>query len=143
MLGKIDKPILLKRGMMSSVQEFLMSAEYIMSEGNYKVILCERGIRTFETSTRSTLDLNAIPVIKQLSHLPIIVDPSHGTGRWDLVLPMAKASIAAGADGLMIEVHPRPEVAFSDGFQSLVPKRYNTLMTEIKPMVTAMGRTLA
>lgn len=142
-LGKIDKPILLKRGMMSSVQEFLMSAEYIMSEGNYRVILCERGIRTFETSTRSTLDLNAVPVIKQLSHLPVIVDPSHGTGRWDLVLPMAKASIAAGADGLMIEVHPRPEVAFSDGFQSLIPKRYFTLMTEIKPLVAAMGRTLA
>ena len=142
-LGKIEKPILLKRGMMSSVQEFLMSAEYIMSEGNYRVILCERGIRTFETSTRSTLDLNAVPVIKQLSHLPVIVDPSHGTGRWDLVLPMAKASIAAGADGLMIEVHPRPEVAFSDGFQSLIPKRYFTLMTEIKPLVAAMGRTLA
>ena len=142
-LGKIEKPILLKRGMMSSVQEFLMSAEYIMSEGNYRVILCERGIRTFETSTRSTLDLNAVPVIKQLSHLPVIVDPSHGTGRWDLVLPMARASIAAGADGLMIEVHPRPEVAFSDGFQSLIPKRYFTLMTEIKPLVAAMGRTLA
>jgi 3-deoxy-7-phosphoheptulonate synthase len=142
-LGKIKNPILLKRGMMSSVQEFLMSAEYIMSEGNYNVILCERGIRTFETSTRSTLDLNAIPVIKQLSHLPIIVDPSHGTGRWDLVLPMAKSSIAAGADGLMIEVHPRPEKAFSDGFQSLIPKRYFSLMTEIKPLVAAMGRTLA
>jgi 3-deoxy-7-phosphoheptulonate synthase len=142
-LGKVEKPILLKRGMMSSVEEFLMSAEYIMSEGNYNVILCERGIRTFETSTRSTLDLNAVPVIKKLSHLPIIVDPSHGTGRWDIVLPMSKSSIAAGADGLMIEVHSRPEVAFSDGYQSLIPKRYYTLMTEIKPLVAAMGRTLA
>ncbi len=142
-LGKIEKPILLKRGMMSTVQEFLMSAEYIMSEGNFRVILCERGIRTFETATRSTLDLNAIPVIKGLSHLPVIVDPSHGTGRWELVLPMSKASIAAGADGLMIEVHPRPEVAFSDGFQSLIPKRFYTLMTEIKPLVAAMGRTVS
>jgi 3-deoxy-7-phosphoheptulonate synthase len=142
-LGKINKPILLKRGMMSTVQELLMSAEYIMSEGNYRVILCERGIRTFETATRSTLDLNAIPVIKQLSHLPVIVDPSHGTGRWDIVLPMAKASIASGADGLMIEVHQRPEVAFSDGFQSLLPKRFHTLMAEIKPLVAAMGRTIA
>jgi len=142
-LGKIGKPIMLKRGMMSTIQEFLMSAEYIMSEGNYNVILCERGIRTFETATRNTLDLNAVPVIKQLSHLPIIVDPSHGTGRWDLVLPMAKSSIAAGADGLMIEVHPHPEMAFSDGFQSLMPKRYYTLMAEIKPLATAMGRTVS
>lgn len=141
-LGKVEKPILLKRGMMSTVQEFLMSAEYILSEGNYRLILCERGIRTFETATRSTLDLNSVPVIKEMSHLPLIVDPSHGTGRWDLVLPMAKASIAAGADGLMIEVHPHPEQAFSDGFQSLLPKRYFTLMTEIKPLVAAMGRTL-
>ncbi|RJP75294.1 MAG: 3-deoxy-7-phosphoheptulonate synthase [Candidatus Abyssobacteria bacterium SURF_17] len=141
-LGKLRKPVLLKRGMMSTVEEFLMSAEYILAEGNYKVILCERGIRTFETSTRSTLDLNAIPVIQKLSHLPVIVDPSHGTGRWDLVLPMAKASVAAGADGLMIEIHPHPEEAFSDGYQSLVPKRYFSLMTEIKPLVAAMGRTL-
>ncbi len=142
-LGKIDKPVLLKRGMMSTVEECLMSAEYILSEGNYRVILCERGIRTFEKVTRSTLDLNSVPVIKNLSHLPVIVDPSHGTGRWDLVLPMAKASIAAGADGLMVEVHPRPEEAFSDGYQSLIPKRFFTLMTEIKPLVAAMGRTLA
>jgi 3-deoxy-7-phosphoheptulonate synthase len=142
-IGKTEKPVLLKRGMMSTVEEFLMSAEYILSEGNFRVILCERGIRTFETATRSTLDLSAIPVIKQLSHLPIIVDPSHGTGRWDLVMPMAKAAIAAGADGLMVEVHPQPELAFSDGFQSLIPKRYRTLMTEIKPLVAAMGRTLA
>jgi 3-deoxy-7-phosphoheptulonate synthase len=142
-LGKVDKPVLLKRGMMSTVEECLMSAEYILSEGNYRVILCERGIRTFEKVTRSTLDLNAVPVVKNLSHLPVIVDPSHGTGRWDLVLPMAKASIAAGADGLMVEIHPRPEEAFSDGYQSLIPKRYFTLMTEIKPLVAAMGRTLA
>ena len=141
-IGKVERPVLLKRGMMSTVQEFLMSAEYILSEGNYRVILCERGIRTFETSTRSTLDLNSVPVIKQLSHLPVIVDPSHGTGRWDLVIPMAKASIAAGADGLMIEVHTRPEEAFSDGYQSLIPKRYFTLMTEIKPLVAAAGRTM-
>jgi 3-deoxy-7-phosphoheptulonate synthase len=141
-IGKTEKPVLLKRGMMSTIQEFLMSAEYILSEGNYRVILCERGIRTFETATRSTLDLNSIPVIKKLSHLPVIVDPSHGTGHWDLVLPMAKASIAAGADGLMIEVHSHPELAFSDGYQSLLPKRYYTLMTEIKPIVAAMGRTV-
>jgi len=141
-LGKIDKPVLLKRGMMSTIEEFLMSAEYILSEGNYKVILCERGIRTFETATRSTLDLNAIPVIKSLSHLPVIVDPSHATGRWDLVLPMSKASIAAGADGLMIEVHPHPEEAYSDGFQSLLPERYFALMKEIKPLVSAMARTM-
>lgn len=141
-IGKSEKPVLLKRGMMSTIQEFLMSAEYILSEGNYRVILCERGIRTFETATRSTLDLNSIPVIKRLSHLPIIVDPSHGTGHWDLVLPMAKASLAAGADGLMIEIHPHPEEAFSDGYQSLLPKRYYTLMTEIKPIVAAMGRTV-
>jgi 3-deoxy-7-phosphoheptulonate synthase len=142
-LGKIDKPVLLKRGLMSTVEEFLMSAEYILAEGNYKVILCERGIRTFETATRSTLDLNCIPVIKQLSHLPIIVDPSHATGRWDLVLPMSKASIAAGADGLLIEVHPHPEEAYSDGYQSLLPERYFSLMKEIRPLVSAMDRTMA
>ncbi len=142
-LGKANKPILLKRGMMSTVEEFLMSAEYILSEGNYQVILCERGIRTFETSTRSTLDLNSIPVIKKLSHLPIIVDPSHGTGRWDLILPMAKASIAAGADGVMVEVHPHPEEAFSDGYQSLLPQRYLTMMSEIRPVAAAIGRMVA
>lgn len=141
-LGKTDKPILLKRGMMSTIEEFLMSAEYILSEGNYRVILCERGIRTFETATRSTLDLNAIPVIKKLSHLPVVVDPSHATGRWDLVLPMSKASLAAGADGLLIEVHPRPEEAFSDGFQSLLPERYLSLMEEIKPLVSVMNRKM-
>ncbi|GAB4344948.1 MAG: 3-deoxy-7-phosphoheptulonate synthase [Candidatus Abyssubacteria bacterium] len=142
-LGRVNKPVLLKRGMMSTIEEFLMSAEYILSEGNYQVILCERGIRTFETSTRSTLDLNAVPIIKKLSHLPIIVDPSHGTGRWDLILPMSKAALAAGADGLMIEIHQHPEEAFSDGYQSLIPKRYYSLMTEIKPLVAAMGRTMA
>ncbi len=141
-LGKIDKPILLKRGMMSTIEEFLMSAEYILSEGNYKVILCERGIRTFETATRSTLDLTSIPIIKKLSHLPIVVDPSHATGRWDMVLPMSKASVAAGADGLMIEVHPRPEEAYSDGFQSLMPERYYSLMKEIQPLVSAMNRVM-
>lgn len=141
-IGKIEKPVLLKRGMMSSVQEFLMSAEYILSEGNYRVILCERGIRTFENSARSSLDLNSVPIIKKLTHLPIIVDPSHGTGRWDLILPMSKAAIAAGADGLMIEVHPNPELAFSDGFQSLLPERFYSLMTEIEPIVSVMGRKL-
>ncbi|MBI4829979.1 MAG: 3-deoxy-7-phosphoheptulonate synthase [Candidatus Lindowbacteria bacterium] len=142
-VGRTKKPILLKRGMMSTVEELLMSAEYILSEGNNRVILCERGIRTFETVTRNTLDLNSIPSIKKLSHLPVIVDPSHGTGRWDLVLPMAKASIAAGADGLIIEIHPRPEEAFSDGYQSLIPERYYELMNEVRPLIAAMGRTMA
>ncbi len=119
--GEVKKPVLLQRGISSTIQEFLMAAEYILSEGNYDVVLCERGIRTFETATRFTLDLNAIPVIKKLSHLPIIVDPSHGTGHWEYVNAMAKAGIACGADGLMIEVHMRPEIAFSDGIQSLKP----------------------
>ena len=141
-VGEAKKPVLLKRGMSSTIQEFLMAAEYILSEGNYDVVLCERGIRTFETATRFTLDLNAIPVIKKLSHLPIIVDPSHGTGHWEYVTAMAKAGIACGADGLMIEVHMRPEIAFSDGIQSLKPTLFRELMREIAPFVQAAGRRL-
>ncbi|MFB3816655.1 MAG: 3-deoxy-7-phosphoheptulonate synthase [Candidatus Methylomirabilales bacterium] len=141
-VGEAGKPVLLKRGMSTTVQEFLMAAEYILSEGNYNVVLCERGIRTFETATRFTLDLNAIPVIKKLSHLPVIVDPSHGTGHWEYVAPMAKAAVACGADGLMIEVHSRPETAMSDGIQSLKPARFRQLMQEIAPFVAAAGRTL-
>ncbi len=141
-VGSHDKPVLLKRGMSSTVKELLMSAEYIMSEGNYKVILCERGIRTFEDSTRNTLDLTAVPVVKQLSHLPVIVDPSHGTGKWDLVAPMAMAAIAAGADGLMIEVHPNPEEALSDGAQSLLPEKFARLMSSLRFVAEAVGRTV-
>ncbi|MEK6680427.1 MAG: 3-deoxy-7-phosphoheptulonate synthase [Nitrospirota bacterium] len=141
-VGGYEKPVLLKRGLSATIKEFLMSAEYIMSKGNAKVMLCERGIRTFETYTRNTLDLSAVPVIKKLSHLPVIVDPSHGVGRWDLVAPMAKAAIAAGADGLIIEVHPNPEEAFSDGEQSLKPKVFKELMKELRLVAQAVGREL-
>lgn len=141
-VGGYDKPVLLKRGLSATIKEFLMSAEYIMAKGNTKVMLCERGIRTFETYTRNTLDLSAIPVIKKLSHLPVIVDPSHGVGKWDLVAPMAKAAVAAGADGLIIEVHPNPEEAFSDGEQSLKPKAFKELMKELKVIAKAVGREL-
>jgi 3-deoxy-7-phosphoheptulonate synthase len=141
-VGETKRPVLLKRGISSTIQEFLMAAEYILSEGNYDVVLCERGIRTFETSTRFTLDLNAVPVIKKLSHLPVLVDPSHGTGHWEYVTPLAKAAIACGADGLMIEVHMRPEIAFSDGVQSLKPANFRQLMQEIAPFVQAAGRHL-
>ncbi|TDJ48388.1 MAG: 3-deoxy-7-phosphoheptulonate synthase [Nitrospina sp.] len=141
-LGKVDKPVLLKRGMMTTIKEFLMSAEYILSEGNRQVILCERGIRTFETATRNTLDLSCIPVLKKETHLPIIVDPSHATGHWDLVEPMARAAIAAGADGLMIEVHPDPINAYSDGPQSLKPEKFAALVENIRPFIKLMGRTL-
>jgi 3-deoxy-7-phosphoheptulonate synthase len=141
-LGKIPKPILLKRGMMTTIKEFLMSAEYILAEGNKDVILCERGIRTFETATRNTLDLSCIPVLKKETHLPIIVDPSHGTGHWDLVEPMARAAIAAGADGLMIEVHPDPINAYSDGPQSLKPAKFVHLMDNLRPFIKLMNRTL-
>jgi 3-deoxy-7-phosphoheptulonate synthase len=141
-LGELRKPVFLKRGMMATVREFLMSAEYILSNGNYDVILCERGIRTFETETRATLDLNAIPVIRSLSHLPVVVDPSHGTGRWDLVMPMSKAAIAAGADGVMVEVHCRPAEAFSDGYQSLTCENFEKLMHELAPIAEAVGRSL-
>ena len=134
--GKSDKPVLLKRGMSATVEELLMSAEYIMAEGNAKVILCERGIRTFETYTRNTLDISAVPAIKTLSHLPIIVDPSHASGKWDMINPLSKAAVAVGTDGLMIEVHNDPENALSDGAQSLKPEKFEQLMKEISQIVT-------
>jgi 3-deoxy-7-phosphoheptulonate synthase len=142
-LGEIDRPVLLKRGMSATIEELLLSAEYIMSGGNYKVILCERGIRTFETYLRNTMDIAAIPVIKSLSHLPIIADPSHGTGRRDKVAPMARAAVAAGADGLIIEVHPDPERALSDGVQSLYPDQFTQLMKEIRAIAPAVDRKIA
>ena len=141
-VGEMGKPVLLKRGMATTIQEFLLSAEYVLSAGNASVILCERGIRTFEPTTRFTLDLNAVPVLKKLSHLPVVVDPSHGTGHWDLVAPMAKAAVACGADGLIIEVHPRPEEALSDGPQSLKPSKFAQLMRELRPVAEAVGRAL-
>ena len=142
-VGKIKKPVLLKRGFQAKIKEFLSCAEYILKGGNENVILCERGIRTFDSDfTRNTLDLTAIPVLKKETHLPVIVDPSHGTGQRDLVIPMAKAAIAAGADGIMVEVHPKPEEALSDGFQSLTFPLFEKLMEEIKPVVTAVGRSL-
>jgi len=142
-LGQSRKPIILKRGMAARIEDLLLAAEYILAEGNPNVILCERGIQTFETATRNTLDLNAIPVIKQKSHLPVIVDPSHGTGLRELVSPMAKAAAAAGADGLLIEVHCAPEEALSDGRQSLYPRQFATMMEELAPFVRAAGKTLA
>lgn len=142
-VGRSGKPVLLKRGMSATIEEWLMAAEYILSEGNYNVVLCERGLRTFETGTRFTLDLNAVPVAKQLTHLPVIVDPSHGTGKWSLVTPMARAAVAAGADGLIIEVHPAPEEALSDGAQSLTPARFERLVREIAPVAEAVGRQVA
>jgi 3-deoxy-7-phosphoheptulonate synthase len=141
-VGQCGKPVLLKRGMATTIKEFLLSAEYVLAGGNPNVILCERGIRTFETTTRYTLDLNAVPVIKKLSHLPVIVDPSHGTGHWEYVAPMAKAGIACGADGLLIEVHNRPEEALSDGPQSLKPDKFAKLMRELRVLAEALGRTL-
>ena len=141
-VGQCKKPVLLKRGLSATITEFLLAAEYILSQGNFNVILCERGIRTFEDQTRFTLDLNAVPVIKKLSHLPIVVDPSHGTGSWDYVAPMAKAAIAAGADGLIIEVHPNPEAALSDGPQSLLPKTFAALIKDLKKVARAVDRTL-
>ncbi|MZG30061.1 MAG: 3-deoxy-7-phosphoheptulonate synthase [Nitrospinae bacterium] len=141
-LGKIDKPILLKRGMMNTIKEFLMSAEYVLSEGNSNMILCERGIRTFETATRNTLDISCVPVLKKETHLPIIIDPSHATGHWDMVESMSRASIAAGADGLIIEVHPDPVKAFSDGPQSLKPAKFSKLMAHLRPFAELMGRNL-
>lgn len=141
-VGEARKPVLLKRGMSATIQDLLMSAEYVLSHGNYDVILCERGIRTFETATRFTLDLNAVPVLQKMTHLPVIVDPSHGTGYSDYVTAMARAAIAAGADGLMVEVHPRPEEALSDGVQSLTPPRFADLMRQLKPVAAAVGRTL-
>ena len=141
-LGKAKKPILLKRGLSSTISEWLNAAEYIMTGGNEQVAFCERGIRTYETFTRNTLDLSAVAAIKELSHLPIIVDPSHGTGRWQMVQPMARAAVAAGCDGLIIEVHPNPEVALSDGDQSLKPKNFNRLMQDLSAIAKIMGRKL-
>ncbi|OGF98531.1 MAG: 3-deoxy-7-phosphoheptulonate synthase [Candidatus Glassbacteria bacterium RIFCSPLOWO2_12_FULL_58_11] len=142
-LSKVSKPVLLKRGLSATIEELLMSAEYILSGGNTQVILCERGIRTFETYTRNTMDICAIPVVHKLSHLPIVADPSHGTGLRDKVLPMARAAIAAGADGLLIEVHHEPDKAVSDGAQSLYPNQFDTLMKELEIIARAIGRTLA
>ena len=139
-VSESKKPVLLKRGMSNTIKELLMSAEYILSEGNFNVILCERGIRTFEDATRFTLDVSAIPVIKSLSHLPVVVDPSHATGKWGLVGPCAKAAIAAGADGLIVEVHPNPEEALSDGTQSLLPDKFTTIMKELKAIAKAVNR---
>jgi len=141
-LGKTSKPVLLKRGISATIEELLLSAEYIMAGGNYNVVLCERGIRTFENYTRNTLDISAIPVIKKLSHLPIVVDPSHGTGRRDKVAPMARAAVAAGGDGLLIEVHNDPEKALSDGAQSLYPDQFEQLMKELRMIAPAVGRTV-
>ncbi|MEN6413248.1 MAG: 3-deoxy-7-phosphoheptulonate synthase [Veillonellales bacterium] len=141
-VGKINKPVLLKRGLSATINEWLNAAEYILSEGNYNVVLCERGIRTFENYTRNTLDLSAVAAVKQISHLPVIVDPSHGTGLWRLVQPMARAAIAAGADGLMIEVHPNPAEALSDGKQSLTPEHFTALMSEIGGIAALMGKRL-
>lgn len=141
-LGKTKKPVLLKRGLSATISEWLNAAEYIMSGGNTNVILCERGIRTYETFTRNTLDISAVAAVKELSHLPIIVDPSHGTGRWQMVRPMARAAIAAGADGLIVEVHPHPEAALSDGDQSLTPKNFARLMEEVKELAGFMGKSL-
>jgi len=141
-VGKSKMPVVLKRGMSNTIKEFLMSAEYMLAEGNFNVILCERGIRTFEDSTRFTLDVAAIPVVKNLSHLPIIADPSHATGKWGLVEPCAKAAVAAGADGLIIEVHPNPEEAFSDGEQSLVPDKFDRLMTQVRRVAKSVDRSI-
>jgi 3-deoxy-7-phosphoheptulonate synthase len=141
-VGSTQKPVLLKRGLSSTIKEWLMSAEYIMSRGNQQVMLCERGIRTFETATRNTLDLSAVPVLKQLTHLPVVVDPSHGVGKRDLVAPMTKAAVAAGADALIIEVHTNPEEAVSDGEQSLKPEHFEKLMKELKPIAQAVGREI-
>ncbi len=140
-LGKVRKPVLLKRGIAATIEELLLSAEYIMSGGNYQVILCERGIRTFETSTRNTMDISAIPVLKRLTHLPVIADPSHGTGRRDYVQPMARAAIAAGADGVLVEVHPDPDHALSDGAQTLRPDQFSEMMQQVRAIAVAIGRT--
>lgn len=141
-VGRADKPVLLKRGLCATIQEWLMAAEYIMSEGNHQVVLCERGIRTFETATRNTLDLSAVAVVGELSHLPIIVDPSHGTGKWQYVTALSRAAVAVGADGLIVEVHPRPEEAVSDGPQSLKPEKFSALMNDVRRLAAVMGRRM-
>jgi 3-deoxy-7-phosphoheptulonate synthase len=141
--GRSGKPILLKRGLSATVQELLLSAEYILAEGNPNVILCERGVRGFDPATRNLLDLSAIPLVHGLSHLPIIADPSHGTGHRDMVIPMARAAVAAGADGLLVEVHPHPDRALSDGAQSLYPEQFDRMMKETRPIAEAIGRRVA
>ena len=141
-VGKTSKPVFLKRGISGTIQELLMGAEYILSNGNMQVMVCERGIRTYETATRNTFDINAIPVLKQLTHLPVVADPAHGTGQWEYVSPIAKAAVAAGADALMIEVHPNPSKAWSDGAQSLTFERFGSLMKELKAIASAVGRQL-
>ena len=140
--GRLRKPVLLKRGLSATMEEFLMAAEYVMSEGNYEVILCERGVRTFADHARNTLDLSIVPALQHVSHLPILVDPSHGTGRRDSVLPMARAAVAAGADGVMVEVHDHPEKALSDGPQSVYPAQFTTMMREIEQIAPIVGRSL-
>src|SRR5271169_2098701 len=141
-LGELRKPILLKRGISATIEELLLSAEYILAGGNYDVILCERGIRTFETATRNTMDISAIPVVKQLSHLPIVADPSHGTGRRDKVVPMARAAVAAGGGGPLVEVHPDPDHALSDGAQSLRPDQFEDMMAQLRMIAPAVGRSI-
>jgi 3-deoxy-7-phosphoheptulonate synthase len=141
-VGQTDKPVMLKRGFAATIEEWLLAAEYIMSAGNMRVVLCERGIRTFEPATRNTLDLSAVPLVKKQSHLPVIVDPSHGTGKWYLVKPMSLAAVAAGADGLMIEVHPQPDLALSDGAQSVTPENFMDIMDGIRKVAAAVGRTV-
>ncbi len=141
-VGESQKPVLLKRGLSASINELLMAGEYILSHGNEKVVLCERGIRTFETATRNTTDINAIPVLKELTHLPVILDPSHSTGHWQYVTAIARAAIAAGADGLMVEVHIDPAEALSDGAQSLKPERFAELVAQVKAITEAIGRRL-
>jgi 3-deoxy-7-phosphoheptulonate synthase len=142
-LGQTDKPVLLKRGMSTTIEEYLTATEYILSEGNMNVVLCERGIRTFETATRNTLDISAVPVIKEKTHLPIIIDPSHAAGHWQYVTPLSKAAVAIGADGIIVEVHPEPEKAWSDGAQSLTPQQFIELMGSIRSVALAVGRTVA
>ena len=141
-VGEMQKPVLLKRGLMATVEELLMAAEYILSHGNSRVILCERGIRTFETATRNTFDINAIPVLKTLTHLPVLADPSHGTGKWELVAPIARAAVAAGADGVIIEVHTDPAHALSDGAQSLTPDNFTKLVSQVRSVAEAIGRAV-
>ena len=138
--GESQHPVLLKRGNAATIEELLMAAEYILSHGNRRVILCERGIRTFETSMRNTTDINAVPLLKTLTHLPVILDPSHSTGRWEYVLPIARAAVAAGADGLIVEVHPNPAEALSDGAQSLKPEKFAALVTQVRAIAAAIGR---
>jgi len=142
-VGRIGKPVMLKRGMAATITDLLMSAEYILAEGNGQVVLCERGIRSFDTTTRNLFDLTAIPIVQRLSHLPMIGDPSHGTGLRDKVIPMARAAVAAGADGVMVEVHPTPDRALSDGGQSLYPDQFARLVTELRAITSAIGRSVA